>query len=185
MKRSLLLIVLGLCVIIGGAVLLGKSARARPRVIATLQGFTNGIPNLRVDSWFIWMSPQRTQLLQAWFKAGTNAAQFSIANATTHAIRIDPVAQFETLGHHWDTPVLSARNFRGVYVGPGEVKNVQVARLPCNGRWRIGFRYVRDDGKGHVLMDARREVVPLLKGEDIELDEFRDSINFYSGWIEK
>jgi hypothetical protein len=186
MKRSFFLVVLALCGIIGGAVLLGNSMTARP--MATLQGLTKGTPNWTVDDWFIRMSPQRAQLMQDWFKAGTNAAQFSITNATRHGIRVDPIARFDTPGQHRDTPVLSARTSHGVYVGPGEVKTVQVARLPYDGRWRIGFSYVRDDGEGHALMDLRREAVALLRGAPSPSrvpDEFRDSITFSSGWIEQ
>src|SRR5437879_1603899 len=150
MKRLLYLVLLLLCLMAGGAVWLLSGSTRNPGVIAAFQGFTNGVPNWTVDDRFIRVSPQRAQLMQDWFIAGTNAARFSIANMTRHGIRVNPIARFEAEGWNQDTPVLSARNFRGVYVGPSETGIVQVAKLPNNGKWRIRFEYVRDDGNGHA-----------------------------------
>jgi hypothetical protein len=188
MKRLVFLVVLVLCVITGGVLWLVSDSTPSPRVIAAFRGFTNGVPNWTVDSWFIKMSPQRAQLMQEWFNAGTNAARFGIANTTRHAIRVDAIARLEGEGWNEDTPVLSARNFRGVYIGPSETGIVQVAKLPHNGKWRIRFSYVRDDGKGHALAYATREVGALIKGGPSPSrvpDEFRDSIGFSSDWIEQ
>lgn len=154
--------------------------------MATLQGFTNGTPNWTVDSYFIRMSPQRAQVMQEWFKAGTNAAQFSITNAAKHAVRLFPIAQFETDGRHQDTPVLSARNYRGVYVGPGEAVTVQVAELPHEGRWRIGFSYNLDDETAHLFQDAARDISSAIKRSPSgNADPFRDSVTFYSDWVKR
>lgn len=78
--------------IAGAVVWLQGSLTARPRVMATLQGFTNGTPNWSVDSYFIRMSPQRARMMQEWFAAGTNAAQFSIKNAA-HAVSVAQAAE--------------------------------------------------------------------------------------------
>jgi len=154
----------------------------------SFKGLTNGIPNWTVDSWFINMSPQRAHLMQMWFQAGSNAAQFSITNVASHAMRVFPIAQFETTDQRRDTPVLNAPNFRGIYIGPGEVKTIRVALLPHDGRWRVGFACVRDDGAGHFLSDARRKTVALLSGTtspSMVPDEFRDSTTISTEWIER
>ena len=125
--------------------------------------------------------------MQSWFESGTNAAQFGITNNTRRAIRLFPVARLETSDQERDTPVLTGSNFRGVYLAPGEAKNIQVASLPHGGRWRVSFCYARDDGRGHLFMDARREITARLTGAvgDRGSDDFRDSVAFFTEWIEK
>jgi copper oxidase (laccase) domain-containing protein len=188
MKRSLFLFCLVFCAAICAVVLLANRSEASAKVGAGFQGFTKGFPNWIVDSWFIRMSPQRAQLMKAWFDSGTNAAQFSVTNATKHAIRISPMARFETPDQQRETPVLTARNFRGVYIGSGEVKTIQVASLPHGDKWRVSFSYARDDGGGHAFLNAWREVHALLTGAPNPLrtqDDFRDSIVFFSNWTAK
>jgi hypothetical protein len=189
MKRSFVLAILVLCAAACAVLLLGGWHTPSARVVAGFEGFTKGIPNWTVDSWFIQMSSQRAQLMQEWFQSGTNAARFGITNNTRHAIRVFPVTRFETSGQQRDTPVLTSRNFRGVYIGPGEAKSLQVASLPHSGRWRVSFCYVRDDGGGHLLADARGKTSALLTGASSPArfaDEFRDyGLWFFSEWIEK
>jgi len=186
-KRSFILAILVLCVTACAVLLLAGRHTPKARVVAGFQGFSKGTPNRAVASWFIGMSPQRAQLMQRWFESGTNAAQFGITNNTRHAIRVFPVARFETSDQERDTPVLTGSNFRGVYLAPGEAKSIQVASLPHGGRWRVSFRYARDDGRGHLLMDARREITAQLRGDqgDRGSDDFRDSVAFFSEWTEK
>src|SRR5579859_568588 len=189
MKWSFVLAIPVLCAAACALLLLADWNRPSGRVVAGFEGFTKGIPTWTVDSWFIKWSAQRAQLMQEWFQSGTNAALFGITNNTGHAIRVFPVARFETSGQQRDTPVLTARNFRGVYIGSGEAKSLQVASLPHGGRWRVSFCYVRDDGGGHLLADARGETTALLTGAPNPSrfsDEFRDyGIAFFSEWIEK
>jgi hypothetical protein len=187
MKRLLYPVVLLLCLMTGAAFWLVSGIR-NPKVIAGFQGLTNGVPHWnRTLDFFIRMSPQHAQLMQEWFKAGTNTARFSVTNTTRDAVRVGCFAQFETAWTKLETPVVNARNYRGVFIGPGEVAVVEVARFSCDTRWRVGFCYVRDDGKSHFLQDARREAVAMLQGALSPLrfrDEFRDSIFFSSEWIE-
>jgi hypothetical protein len=178
MKRSFALACLVFCAGTCAMLLLGCRRRPNPGVVANFQGFTEGRPNWVVDSWFIRMSPLRAQLIQEWFESGTNAAKFSVTNTTKQAIRIFPIAQFETHGQQRDTPVLTVPNFRGVYIGPGEVKTIQVASLPHRDQWRVSFSYARDDGGGHVIGDALQEAGALLTGASNPLrfqNDFRDT----------
>lgn len=188
MKRSFFLISLSLCAATCAVLLLAGRSGASPRVVAGFQGFATGLPNWVVDSWFSRMSPQRAQLMKEWFESGTNAAQFNITNTTKHAIRVFPIARFETHDQQRETPVLTARNFRGVYIGPGEVKTIQVASLPHGDQWRVSFSYARDDGGGHVILNAWRETHALLTGAPSPSrvqNDFRDSIVFFSNWTAK
>jgi len=135
MKRPFILAILVLCVM-ACAVLLPASRHApKPSIVAGFQGSSKGTPNWAVDSWFIQASSQRAELMQRWFESGTNAAQLGITNNSEHAIRVSPLARFETAEQQMDTPVLTARDFRGVSIGPREAKSIQVASLPHSGTW--------------------------------------------------
>src|SRR5438034_8461727 len=132
MKRLLFPVVLLLCLMTGGAFWLVSGIR-NPKVIAGFQGFTNGLPHWnRTLDFFIRMSPQHAQLVQQWYKAGTNTTRFSVTNATRDAIRVACLAQSETDWTKLETPVVNARNYRGVFIGPGEAAVVEVARLSCD-----------------------------------------------------
>jgi len=188
MKRTLILISLALCAATCAVFLLAGGAETGPRVVAAFHGLTQAHPNRTFDKWFVQMSPQHAQLMEEWFQSGTNAAQFSITNNTRHAIRVHPLARLETADQQMDTPVLTARNFRGVYIGAGEAKTVEVASFPHGSTWRVRFCYVRDDGGGHLLKDAQREATALLAGAPSPSrtpDDFRNSIAFFSEWIQK
>src|SRR5258708_31164046 len=100
MKRRSFLLAVVLCMTIGGAVWVVRGRSPRPELIVTLQGFTNGVPNWTVDDWFIRTSPERARLMQEWFKSGTNAVRFKMTNVSIYAIRIFPIAQFETPAQH-------------------------------------------------------------------------------------
>jgi hypothetical protein len=184
MKRLFLSVVLVLCAIVGALVWSFSHSGSNHKIVAAFVGFTNGVPNWTVDSWFIKASPDRAELMLDWFKAGTNAARFSVTNASQSAIRVSPIARFEAQDWIRDTPVLTTRNFRGLYIGPGEARVVQVAKLAHPGQWRIRFCYVRDDETDNPFIDAAREIGIALSGSRSgNADPF--PVAFSSGWVKQ
>jgi len=184
-KRTFILATLVFCAAACAVLLVAGWLRHNTRVVAGFDRLIKGTPNWVVDSWFIRMSPQRAQLMQQWFESGTNAALFGITNNTSRRIRVLPVARFETSDQERDTPMLTVQNYRGVYLAPGEAKTIKVASLPHTGRWRVRFCYACDDG--HFVRDVSREIAALISGAPNPsrfLDDFRDSIGFFSPWIE-
>src|SRR6266568_6605572 len=132
MRKLKVAILLGvaLCGIIG-LVLLGSRPNSEKPNTAHFLGFTNGLVGTMAITYQTF-STNTAATIQKWLHDGTNAALLRVTNNQSCAIRLFPFARIWTNTQspsNYESILLDAPDFSGVWVPAGQATNVQVIVL--------------------------------------------------------
>ncbi len=111
---------------------------ASPKLV--FAGFIGGLVGAIVPT-FAQITPDRTATVQAWLAAGAKGAAFTVTNDYSRTILVWAIARIRSGGASDEAPLLSATNFSGILVEPGQSCPVPIAMIARAAPWQALFFY--------------------------------------------